>query len=267
LTFGKIVHEALDKFANAEDWQEALDVDADEEVRDTARIIMTEYFLHWPEDSLTYIRRKGRAAEHEFNVEISDGIIAKGRIDAFGKAKNMRWLVEHKTFSKMMTDDHRWRNLQSAVYIRVVDMMGWPAVEGTLWDNIRSKTPMRPEVLKSGKLSQRQLDTLPTAVLETLAELGLDPRDYEHLMEGAVRNRSEYFKRIFNPTKSSVVDILFADFVETARDVADNHGKTKVKSIDNHCEWCEFESICRAELQGSDVDYVKEREYYDSEDT
>jgi hypothetical protein len=270
LQFGRLVHEAIEKYANGDDWQEALDVEANtpelEEILETARIVMTEYFEHWPEKSLVYVRMNGKAAEHEFQVEISDGIVAKGKIDAFAKAKGMRWLVEHKTFSKMMNDDHRWRNLQSSVYIRVVDILGWKPVEGTIWDNIRSKPPMRPEVLKSGKLSQRQLDTLPTAVLETLNDLGLNPRDYEHLLEGARQNRGEYFKRIFNPTKPQVVDILFADFIETAREMSERHGKSKVKSIENHCDWCDFEPICRAELQGSDVDYTKEREFYVEED-
>jgi hypothetical protein len=32
-------------------------------------------------------------------------------------------------------------------------------------------------------------------------------------------------------------------------------------NIGRHCSFCDFEMLCRAEIQGSDVDYLKEREY------
>lgn len=274
LYFGRLIHSAIELHANGDDWEDALDVDLTkeklfageremyEEAIETARIILTEYFLHWEDRDLVYLRRKGKASEHEFEVEIADGIVAVGKIDAFAKAKGMRWIVEHKTFTKVMNDDQRWRNLQSAVYVRVVDMLGWPSVEGLCWDNVRSKAPARPEVLKSGKLSQRQIDTLPTAIYETLKELELDKRDFQHMIEGAVKNRAEYFKRMFTPTKPQVVDMVFDDFVETAREMSELHGKVKSRNIERHCDWCDYESICRAELQGSDADYVREREFY-----
>ncbi len=49
------------------------------------RNIMMEYFEYWGDDSLFYLRRGGRYAEHEFNIEIADGIIFTGKIDAIAK--------------------------------------------------------------------------------------------------------------------------------------------------------------------------------------
>lgn len=280
LQFGSIVHEMLEAHANGDDPFERLDA-IDLENGDLFRgeqemygdliedigIIMTEYFEHWEDEALFYVRRQGKAAEHEFEVEIADGIVATGKIDAIAKARGLRWIVEHKTFTKVMSEDHRWRNLQSAVYTRMIDMLGWTPVDGMLWDNIRSKPPMAPEVLKSGKLSQRSLDTLPTKLLRTLKELELDPRDFTHMIESAEKNRETYFKRMFTPTKKRVVDSLFGDFVETAREMSELHGRVKSKNIERHCDWCDYEPICRAELQGLDVDFVKEREFYVSEHT
>jgi hypothetical protein len=80
----------------------------------------------------------------------------------------MNWLLEHKNHKSFPNADHRWRNLQSSVYIRFIEMMGWWKVEGTLWDYIRSKPPTRPQILKSGGVSSRDLDSLPQVVIDTI---------------------------------------------------------------------------------------------------
>jgi hypothetical protein len=229
------------------------------------RCIMTEYFTHWDEESLKYVRMKGRSSEHLFEVEV-DRIRVKGKIDAIGRANKMRWLIEHKTFTNMPNEDHRWRNIQGAVYIKVMQLMGWKEVDGVLWDYIKSRPPARPELLKSGKMSERKINTLPSRLIETLKEHKLNPKDFSTLIMSAEHNRREYFQRIFNPTKQYVVDALWKEFIETAQEMEKFHGKKNTMNIERHCDWCEFEPLCRAQLQGSDVDYVKEREFYASED-
>ena len=51
------------------------------------------------------------------------------------------------------------------------------------------------------------------------------------------------------------------DFIVTAREMMDRHGKVKDKNIDRHCLWCDYQDLCRAELQGLDTDYVRQRIY------
>lgn len=272
--FGRIVHEMIEAFANAEDPFEVLDKisvekanmfaaekEAYGEIIDDIRFIMTDYFDHWPEDSLSYVRQKGKSAEHDFEIEIAPGITFKGKIDAMARANKLRWLVEHKTFTRMPTDDHRWRNLQSSVYVRAIDMLGWKPVDGTIWDYIKSKAPPRPEILQSGALSQRKIETLPSVVKHTIKKHGLKLKDYSEFMELMKQNRSSYFARVFTPTSKAVVDVVFSDFVTTAKEIADLHGKASTRNIGMHCDFCDYEPICRAALQGSDVDFVKEREF------
>lgn len=278
LQFGSIVHSMLEAYANSDDPFEVLDkinvkdmkvfrAEKEEygEIIEDIRCIMTEYFDFWPESSLTWLRRNKRGAEHKFNIELWPGVRLSGRIDAFVKTPNkLRWLAEHKTFGQLPNEDQRWRNLQSSVYIRVNDMMGWPRVDGTLWDYIHSKPPARPEILKSGKMSQRGINTLPSRVLETLAEHKLDPRNFKTMMDSAVSNRARYFIRVFTPDKPGVVQKLWDDMVETVHEMELLHGRAKAKTIDKHCSWCDYEGICRAELTGSDADYIREREYKDA---
>lgn len=142
-------------------------------------------------------------------------------------------------------------------------MLGWVNIEGTCWDYIRSKPPAYPQILKNGELSKRGLDTLPTRLLEFAREHNL--KVDKHTMESATKNRQRYFQRIFTPTKRGLVDKVFNDFLETAREARDLHGKSKSKNIDRHCDWCEFEPICRAELRGDDTSFIRKRDYYVSE--
>lgn len=286
LQFGSIVHKMLETYAEGDDPFEMLDrianineamFDAEREeygnIIEDIRCIMQEYFDHWNDESskhdkaIRYARINGKSSEHNFQVDFGD-IRVKGRIDsvAVTPQNKLRWLVEHKTFKALPNEDHRWRNLQGAVYLKVMQFMGWKRVDGILWDYIKSKPPSRPQLLKSGKLSERSIDSLPSRVIETLKQHKMSPKDFSTLIAAAEHNRRDYFQRIFNPTKQYVVDALFDEFIDTAREMMELHGKSSIKNIERHCDWCEFEPICRAELQGSDVDFVKEREYYVSKD-
>jgi CRISPR/Cas system-associated exonuclease Cas4 (RecB family) len=275
LEFGSIVHEMLDAFKEGDDPFAVLDATAKRnhnmfraeremygDIIEDIRCIMEEYFDHYKDDGLSYVRIKGKSAEHEFRVNIDKDIILTGKIDAFARTPNkLRWLEEHKTFSKFPDEDARWRNLQSASYIRVVDILGLPPVDGVLWDYIHSKAPTKPPLLKNGTMTRKSMNTLPTRVLAAIDEYGLKRKDYRAQFDKAFENRRRYFVRVFNPVKERVVTAIFDDLITTAREMMDNHGKCKERNIDLHCSFCDYESICRAELQGSDVDFVKEREY------
>lgn len=273
--FGRMVHDMLEAFANGDDPFETLAeiersqgkmfrVQREEygEIADDVRVIMTEYFEFYGEKSLQYIRMKGKASEHSFRVELAPNLYATGRLDNIAKTPNkLRWLVEHKSGKNMPNEDERWRNVQSALYTRIIDMLGLPKIDGTCWDFIRSKPPARPQLLKTGKASARQLDSLPLRVIESLKQAKQDPKKFKTLIESTTRNRKRYFSRVFTPVKSAVVKSVFADFVMTAKEIRSAHGELKDKNIGWHCRQCDFEAICRAELTGSDVEFVKQREF------
>ncbi len=275
--FGGIVHEMMEAHSNGDDAFEILDNISFKDAKlfakekemygdivEDIRVIMKAYFDYWPEDSLMPLRKNKRSAEHEFNVEIDDGLIFNGKIDEVARTPNrLRWVVENKTFTNMPNEDHRWKNLQSSVYIRAIEMMGWwDNISGTCWNYVKSKAPNKPELLKSGKMSERNLVTLPSVVRATLREHKLKAKDYPKLIKMAENCEPEYFKRIFTPVNSNVVNRLFSGFVDTAREVRDTHGTKCDKNIDRHCDFCDYEPLCRAELTGSDVDFIKDREYY-----
>lgn len=275
LQFGSLVHSMLEAYAEGDDPFEVLDNLPDHQKKmfaserelygdliEDVRLIMTEYFEYWPEDSVKFIRRKKRSAEHWFEVEVAKDIVAIGKIDAKVKSKGLDWLYEHKTFTNLPSEDHRWRDLQSILYIHIMRLMGWGDAEGTLWDYIHSKPPTKPTLLKNGTLSKKKLRTLPSRLIATIEEHGLKAKDYKAMVESAKGMRGEWFKRIYTPIKRHAVDIVVSDFIESAREMGELQEKKRSMSIGRHCDWCDYESLCRAELTGGDVDYVKEKEFF-----
>lgn len=278
--FGRIIHEMKEEKANGGDPFEHLaelnkkhghmfkeEVEEYGDIMTDTRLVMVDYYDYYKTKPLTILRRKGQAAEHAFELEVDKGaLLIKGKIDQFAQTPNkLTWIVEHKNVKDIPDEDARWRNLQSMVYNRVNDMLGWFKVEGLLWDYIRSKSPSRPRILKSGLPSKAALDTLPSVVVDFYTNTLKKPaKDIPKFMiEAAERNRPHFFQRIFTPTKKKLVDLVWNEFIETSREMSEKHGKSKTKTIGRHCSWCDYEPLCRAELRGLDVDYLKESEYYE----
>lgn len=275
LQFGTLIHGMIETHFNGDDpfeWLEkqrkkmgktfkVLSDEYGELIRDVSDI-MEDYFDHWESDGLEPVFIGNKAAEHEFEIEFPHmGITWTGKIDAFGLRNDLNWLVEHKSFNRKPSVDDRWRNLQSTSYSRAVDILGWDPVDGTCWDYVWSKPPAEPKVLQSGELSQAKLDTLPNVARRTVKKLGLDRKKYKGYFDKIKLNRGKWFDRVYTPLQTEVVDLLFEDFLTSAREMSERHGQAKTMNIERHCTWCDYEPLCRARLEGGDYEYVKERNY------
>ena len=287
LYFGTVVHRMLQATANDKDPRAALAEIAhqDEKLfRDEREVfnrliediafIMRAYKKFWTDQPLHFVTIDKRNAELPFEVKVDDAITCKGTMDGIVQHKKMNWLLEHKTHREFPNDDHRWANIQGAVYVTVAKLLGWPSkakqLQGVCWNYIRSKEPTRPKLLKkTGKLSEAAAcDTLPEVVLDVLEEHKLNPKDYVDYLALQESNLGTWFQRVFQPVQLDVVQKMWDEFMQTAREMADYYGRTSQpppRTIDLHCRWCPFEKICRAELQGSDVDWVIEKEYVQKE--
>lgn len=278
LMFGSIVHMMLEADANGDDPFEKLDqIDLTNmklfreeremygEIIEDIRVLMTDYFDYWgPKHPkyISYSRRKGRSAEHEFNIEIAPGVKFKGKIDAVGKSRGMRWVIEHKTFKRMPNEDFRWKAVQSGVYIRAIEINGWwNDLEGTVWDYLGNRPADVPNILLNGKVSEAKLNSLPSRVKAFLATQKATPKDYPKLWSNVLENRDNYYARIYTPLNRAVVDDTWSDFVSTAEEIRDWGPLRKQRTVGQHCSWCDYEKLCRGEVTGLDLDFLKEREY------
>jgi hypothetical protein len=62
-----------------------------------------------------------------------------------------------------------------------------------------------------------------------------------------------------------VVDIIWDGFVETAKEIQQEHGTKKAQTVGRHCSWCDYDMLCKAEATGSDMDFVM-RSHYTTEE-
>jgi len=229
--------------------------------------IMYEYFRTWNPREFKFIKVAERNSEHEFCTDIlykGKKFKVKGTIDAIVQTINGKiWLVENKTFgTSLPSEDDRWRNLQTSVYIKVaLKLKMAKRIDGILWNYILSKPPTVPQELKDGGLSQREIITLPLIVERELgARSLLSSPSYTKLRAMAETGRGRYFERIYNPVAAPVVESLWRGFLDTALLIVDNR-LPNYRNIGRHCGWCQYERLCRTELTGGDLEYVKEKEY------
>lgn len=282
LTFGSAVHKviedtvqgvatpklraSLDKWATdhlSEHKYFTAELDMFQEAVDDAWLIMREYATFWPNNHLKYLKVEGRFAEHELRFKPSqEDFIITGKIDAYAKSRNgLKWLVEHKSGRTLLSDEDRWRSIQSAVYLTVGRELGHPEVDGMVWDMVRSKEPTKPYLLQNGTFSLKMIDSLPSVIIETIKAAGQDPNDYPTLLATVAKNSNQWFQRVFQPVTENVRTFLFGQFIQTGRDILDNAHKNKQMTIGKHCSWCDYEPICRALMSNNDVDYVIEKEF------
>ena len=277
LVFGSIVHKMKEEQAHGGDPYSVLDeipqqdLDAYEndpeqygDIINDIKFIYEAYEDFWSGKELKYLTHGDRTAEFPFEVEL-DRLQIKGTIDAVTRHNKMNWLTEHKNHARIPNDDERWRSVQSVVYIKVIQTLGWwKNIEGTCWDYIRTKAPSVPHINKDGSISKARIDTLPIVVRSTLAKYH-KTSEYKSMIDAAVLNMPTYFQRVYTPVKTQLVKQVWGDFLTTAKEMRDsNITDPPVRTIGRHCSWCQFEPICRASLSGGDEDFIIEHDYVPS---
>lgn len=277
--FGHLMHKMAEEDLEGRDAFELLDkiqlqdgkmfkkqIDVYGEILLDIRDIMTDYFSYWDKNGdLKPLKGKdGRYSEHEFRIEIGKGIWFTGKIDAVAKSRKLRWIIEHKTFNRQPSMDDQWRSVQGAVYFKATEIMGFDGIDGVLWDYIWSKAPSVPtKTLLDGSYSLSKINSLPSRLRRWAKNEKLNIKDYKKLVDEAKENRSQYFRRVYMPIKPRIVDSIWDGFMETANEIAQDHGTKKSMNIGRHCAWCDFQDLCKAEMVGSDIDFIKRRLYTD----
>ena len=274
LVFGSIVHSMLEAHIDGKDMFETLAHYEKENKQlfinesleygnlvEDIRLIMTDYLEHYKDDPITYLKMNGQKSEFEFEIEIYPGILMNGVIDGLARYRGLRAVVDHKSFKRMPNEDARWRNLQGSVYIRTIDMLGWKPVDGMLWNYLHSRPPSKIDTLKDGSISRKKVNTLPIVLKEKIHELGLRRIDHRDMIKSLEINRQNYFLRRFTPVSKNVVDMVFGDFIESAKQIAEFGDRFNARNIGNHCSWCDYEGLCRAALTGGDEEFLIKREY------
>lgn len=186
---------------------------------------------------------------------ISDGIVQVGE-DIY--------LLEHKSFSTdPMSFEDTWLDVQTASYVTELRKEGWN-IKGVIWDNIKSKAPKDPNILKSKKYGKQYSDNTlfsfissdvimkgPEAVVEeakksiTLAtELNI-VNNYQNFLTRHVTVFNEDAVKAINKDSNSVIDIITREEFSLYR----NMGWSS-------CNFCSYKDLCQMEMLGHDTSHL-----------
>lgn len=228
--------------------------------------LMRGYISNWEDRDLKMLW-----VEKSFEVEIAPGIILIGKIDGRAEcSKGWEWLVEHKTCKKMPDEQTRQFDVQAVLYNAVLPMMGEKPVQGVVWDYVRTKLPAVPELLKSGGLSKSaKIDTLPEVYLREIKRHGLDPRGYQDILTTLETKREAFYREIRLPFSKDFSNNILNHFimdcyrmVELEEEYAEDEDETIFTcNPSRDCSWCDFQTLCYAELRGDDTSYIMKHDY------
>lgn len=280
LLVGSLVHECLESYfrdgnytTTIKEWREkefkkmfkeeqALHSD----IIPLVKVLLRGYISNWKSLNLEM-----EWVEKNFEYEIAPGIILVGKID--GKArddKSRPWLVEHKTCRKMPGEEVRIHDTQGVLYTWVLDQMGESTV-GIIWDYLRTKLPARPELLKSGGLSTRKnIDTTYEVYLREIKKHGFDVRGYREILGELKEKRDSFYRQVKLPFNSSLCENVMSDLVVNSRQIIfmerECSGSPELwpRNLTRDCSWCDYKTLCHAELRGEDVSFLLKHDYVEN---
>ncbi len=216
--------------------------------------IMTEYFKWYEDDNI----EDAKLIEATLMVPVGQGVVFKCRLDRVVKIKKRWYLVEHKTFKRLPDENHRWRDIQTAIYMKALENYGEP-VNGILWDYIGSKSPTIPQILKDGSVSSRKIVTLPTTLRRFAKNMKV--KIPGTLLDGALESCERYFHRFKYPSNPRVNKIVLEDFLATVDSIKMLAPSSRVMHSGKHCDYCSYEPLCRARLGGLDEEDIIKAKY------
>lgn len=265
LMLGSIIHDMLKAYHQRQDpWRELEKYKeqyqklflAEQEyygdIIDNTRRLMELYFLKYSQDKIIH-------AEEKFEVPLTDDILITGQIDGIDKKRKL--LLETKSSDKEPSEADYFINLQSSIYLDFVPRAGIvKKLEGTLWNLVRSKPPSKPELLKNGTMSKKNIDTTWKVYRQAVIDAGLDLDDYLDMKDKLVPKEDTFFKRVIIPYNPIMVRELVEEAKSAAKEIK-RRGNNNQRTIDRHCAWCEYRDLCQAELLGEDTEHLLRTKY------
>ena len=271
LTVGKAIHEGLEQgidnldmflmglsdkyFAMPESFQEELGLDFLENIE---HILRNYFFL----ESEGYIEELN-IVELEQRVEATLGkdLEYLGFIDGIVEKPDGLYILERKSFSSTPPLTTVLVNTQVHVYNKLFKTK----FKGVIFEWIKSKATGSPRILKNGNfsISDQAISSVTPYTCEGVDGL---PTPYLERMEF---NIMKYIHRVeykFNPY---VTDQIYKNYLDVAREIR-RKGASKYPKyfrVLSHmtCNMCEFKDLCFAELQGADVNFIKQDMYMPKE--
>lgn len=267
---GSWMHELLEEHYGGGDWEdlhkqrtmefyellEELRVELGDLPRECARI-MRSYLRYWREEDAQFTVVD---TEMDEIVTLPNGLEFRVIIDIVveDRRTGLLWPWDHKTRKNFESSDGMLLDPQLTNYYTALQIMGYKPLGGVCYNELRTKPPAIPSLLKSGALSKRKnIDTDVYTYMRAIKKHGLDPNDYADILRHIAKNEPErFFRRVKLPKDPPMLKTMQHELIISAREMAtaESRGEFRRTFQPRNCKWdCDFKSLCIAELHGSDV--------------
>lgn len=267
---GSWIHELLMVHYDSEDWRERhslltkrfnnLFEEEREQLGDLPREcsrIMRSYLRTYERADRRYVTID---SEMDEIVRLPNGLQLHMIIDRVVWDKKLKgmWIWDHKTRKNFEDADNIILDPQGTLYYDGLDVMGgYEPLLGFVINEIRTKAPAVPALLKSGELSKRKnIDTDVWTYMSAIRRHDLDPANYTAILRLiATRGKDRFFRRVALPKDPPLVRALRREALQTAMAIRTAEKREHFpRTFDRSCSWgCDYRDLCIAELMGGDI--------------
>lgn len=164
------------------------------------------------------------------------------------------WAVDYKTRAKFADATSMMIDPQLTLYFMGLEILGYSPMRGAMYDEIRTKAPAIPKLLKSGQLSrEKRIDTDVYTYMSEIKRRGLNPAYYSDILQHIARNQKDrFFRRTPLPKDPPLVRNVVKEAMETTQEILNAEAKNRFpRTFDGSCSWqCDYKDLCIVELYG-----------------
>jgi hypothetical protein len=174
------------------------------------------------------------------------------------------WLWDHKSVTNFMPEDFMLLDAQLARYFWAAKKMGFKPLRGVMFNEIITKPPTPPNLLKNGKLTtKKSMWCDARTYLATVREHGLDPKDYRDTILRLKSTHDRFFRRTRLPRDAPMMKQLMRELFMTSREIKEATARQEFpRTARKECRFdCDYLEPCIIQLQGGDISDVLDMRY------
>lgn len=236
--------------------------------------------------SSRYFQARGQAdaerymvllVEQPLTTMLTDTLRSRGKVDLVTQDRETgrTQLWEHKSAKNIPDEAGKLRDLQTLLYREQLALLEDMQIDEVIWNYLRTKPPTVPKLVYVGKKNERMefgnIDTTWEVYAQACRDNGKDPDDpmYDHMRAALANKEQEFFAR-WPQVIIANTSVMLSNYARTGQEIRRFtrrylEGKTQpIRVLDTHCDWCEFNMLCRAEILGGDSDDIRRLRYESS---
>lgn len=226
--------------------------------------LFSHYVEYWGSEDQNY---EVVSVEQECELVTSHGFPIRWKMDAVMRDKDNGHLVlfENKNKKTIPESEERILQTQPHTYAYLYERLTGDRIHKIVWDYIRTSPVPRPQILKSGGLSIRKINTDQRGYLMSLKEAGIHPNDSEEYQ--AIQAHLDTLpptlslERVVNVTNYQIGRRFANEWL--ARGLRLQQIKKPLLTYTKDCKWdCDYYNLCQSEMRGGkDRDLIIKKDF------